>query len=132
MTRSRSPHPAGLPVRAHEYNVHRRRREIPVHGPTLRNIPDLFSLFTIGPAEDPHGASDRADQPEDGLEKSRLARAVRPDDSHEHPLRDGQIDVPQNRLVAVGDRQILDLHSGSGRGGGVRRWWSWGGWGVGW
>src|SRR5262249_51579691 len=95
--------------------------EIPVHGPPLRDVADLLALFAVRTAENRHGPGDRAHEPENRLEKGRLAGPVRADDGHEDSLGDGQVDVPQDGLVAVRDGQVLDLDDG-----GVDWWTRWG------
>src|SRR5262249_53022947 len=47
-------------------------------------------------------------KPDDGAQETRLARTRRPDETHEAALADGKARSFEDRLSAIGDRQIVD------------------------
>ena len=47
-------------------------------------------------------------QPDDGAQHARLARARRPDEAHEPAVADVEARAFEDRLAAVGNRQIAD------------------------
>ena len=50
----------------------------------------------------------RCGEAEQRLDQRALAGPVRADDRHQRALRDLHVDIPEHRLVAIGDRQVLN------------------------
>ena len=113
----RPPQPAEPAVSAHEYHVKRRRGEVPIDAAALRDVGDRALVGLVRLAVDQHPATDRRDEAEHRLDEGGFARAVGANDAHQHPRGDDEVDVPEHRLLAVGDRQVVDLdrvHGGDG------------------
>jgi hypothetical protein len=90
------------------------RHELPpeVLGPFFNDeLGDVYGSIYAFSAEDEHLARNWSHQREHGLDERRLAGSVRPHDRHQHAGGNRKVDVPQHRLVAVGDRQVVDLNS---------------------
>ncbi|BDH58847.1 hypothetical protein MTP03_37860 [Tsukamurella sp. PLM1] len=103
----REPHPA-VPPRHHD--VPHRDREAPVHVLRLRHIAD--GAVAPGPRrrrpvdEDPPGL--RLDQPHDGLEQRRFARAVHADEAAHGAAAQGERRAVEGDRVAVAHGDVVD------------------------
>ena len=106
---ARPPHPAEPPVPAHQHDVEDARREVPVDAAALRHVGDELALLRVRPPVHERLPGGRLHHPEDRPHQRRLAGPVGADDRHQHALRHLEVDVPEHRLLAVGNGQIGHL-----------------------
>ena len=111
--------PTESSVHAHGHDGQCVRRKIPVDAFPLGHVADPRSALRVRGVEDPDPTGDRFDQPQNRFEQCALAGAVGTHDRDQLPLWQLEIDVPQYRLGAVGDRQVVNFDRRNGQGIGV-------------
>ena len=94
LLRSGSPQPAEAAVEPHHDHVLHRGREVPVDAAALRHVAREAAGMGNGLTEDMHRAGGARDEVKRGANERGLARAVGPDDGHQHALGHLQVDVP--------------------------------------
>ena len=106
----RPAYPSKASVAPHHHHVQHAGREIPVHAAPLRDIGNLLPGRLVRRVEEPDAARRHRQQAQQGLDEGGFPGAVRSHDGHEHPGGHGQVNVPQDGLVSIGDSQVAHFY----------------------
>src|SRR5690606_14649468 len=103
-------------VAPHRDDIPDEEREGPVDVLVLRDVADLPRATRLCRREpgEAHASVLGADDPHDGLEEGRLARAVHADEPAYPPALDAQARPVEGRHPAVAHRDVRDVDRGSG------------------
>ena len=106
---ARAPEPAERAIAPHRHDVENGGGEVPVDAASLWHVADHTADVVVGPPFDQDPARRGGDESEDRLDKRRLTRTVRPHDRAQNALGHLHVDVPEDRGLAVGDREVFDV-----------------------
>ena len=110
MTPSHRPEPTDLAVKAHANDVERGDGKIPIDGLALRHVPDPTSNCGDLITEKSNGTTHSWHQIKARLDHGALSRTVRTDHGRQHPPRNIEVEIPEDRSSVVRDGHIVNRH----------------------